>query len=88
MGENGFQAFVEAIIRVVVERLDPSLDPSVISAETALVGTGLAFDSMAMLDLVTGLEDELGIMIDESKLDQDVFETVGALARFLEEHAE
>ena len=41
-----------------------------------------------MLELVTGLEEELDIMIDESLLEPAVFESIGSLARFLGEHAQ
>jgi acyl carrier protein len=77
---------MDAIIRVIVDRLNPTLSASALSSETRLLGEGLALDSMAVLELVTGLEDELGIMIDESKLEADVFEDIGSLARFLGEH--
>jgi acyl carrier protein len=81
------QERVDAIIRVLVTRLNPTLDADSLSAETRLVGGGLTLDSMALLELVTGLEDELGIMIDESRLDARVFADIGSLARFLGEPA-
>jgi acyl carrier protein len=81
------QERVDAIIRVIVTRLNPTLDAAALSAETRLVGSGLTLDSMALLELVTGLEDELGIMIDESRLEAEVFADIGSLARFLGEHA-
>lgn len=80
------QQTVDAIIRVIVDRLNPTLSVSALSSETKLLREGLALDSMAVLELVTGLENELGIMIDESKLEADVFEDIGSLARFLCEH--
>jgi acyl carrier protein len=76
---------VDAIIRVIVDRLNPTLDPAALSAKTRLLGEGLALDSMAVLELVTGLEDELGIMIDESRLEPAVLEDIESLARFLGE---
>jgi acyl carrier protein len=79
------QKRVEAIIRVIVDRVNPDLDAAALSSDTCLVKEGLALDSMAMLELVTGLEDELGIMIDESELKIEVFDDIGSLARFLGE---
>ena len=77
------QQRVDAIIRVIVDRINPSLDASSLSSETRLVKGGLALDSMAVLELVTGLEDELGILIDESELKLEVLDDIGSLARFL-----
>jgi acyl carrier protein len=83
-----FQERVDSIIRVIVDRVNPDLDPSELSAGTRLVNEGLALDSMAVLELVTGLEDELGDMIDESKLKIEMFEDIGSFARSLDELVE
>jgi acyl carrier protein len=83
-----FQERVDSIIRVIVDRVNPDLDPSELSAGTRLVNEGLALDSMAVLELVTGLEDELGEMIDESKLKVEMFEDIGSFARSLDELVE
>ncbi len=83
--QEQLQKYVDAIIRVIVDRLNPALDAAAMSSDTRLVGEGLVLDSVAVLELVTGLEDELGIMIDESQLEPKVFEDIGSLARFLGE---
>jgi acyl carrier protein len=79
------QERVDAIIRVIVDRVNPDLDAAALSSDTCLVKKGLILDSMALLELVTGLEDELDIMIDESELKLEVFDNIGSLARFLGE---
>jgi acyl carrier protein len=83
--QEQLQERVDAIIRVIVERLNPALDAAAMSSDTRLVGEGLVLDSVAVLELVTGLEDELGIMIDESQLEPKALEDIGSLARFLGE---
>ncbi len=82
------QQRVDAIIQVVTERINPALDSSTLSSATQLIGEGLALDSVAVLELVTGLEYELDIMIDESKLTREVFDDIGSLANFLGESAD
>ena len=79
------QERVDAIIRVIVDRVNPDLDAATLSSDTCLVNEGLTLDSMALLELVTGLEDELDIMIDESELKLEMFDNIGSLARFLGE---
>jgi acyl carrier protein len=82
-----FQERVDAIIRVILDRVNPSLDEATLSSETCLVETGLALDSVALLELVTGLEDDLDIMIDESELRREVLESIGSFARYLSEQS-
>jgi len=71
------------IAKVISERLVPGLDPASVSAHTGLVGSGVGVDSISVLDLVLGLEEELRIEIDESKLNSEVLASVGSLARHL-----
>jgi acyl carrier protein len=42
------------------------------------------FDSMAVVTVVTMLEDQFGITVADDELSGDVFETVGSLCRFLD----
>lgn len=55
-----------------------------LTAESALMGSVPEFDSMAVVSVITAIEDELGITIDDDELSADVFETVGSLVRFVE----
>jgi acyl carrier protein len=77
------EKLVETIIRVIVNRLNPDLDPKTLSAKTCLIGKGLGLDSIAVLSLVTGLEEELSILIDESELKLEMFADIESLAGFL-----
>jgi acyl carrier protein len=77
------QQLVDAVIRVIVTRISRTLRPADLSAETRLIDGELVLDSMALLDLVSGLEAELDIMIDESELEPSVFTDIGSLARHL-----
>ena len=53
------------------------------TADTPLLGGLPEFDSMAVVTVVTMIEDELGITIDDDELSADVFATVGALTEFV-----
>ncbi len=55
-----------------------------ISAETALLGTIPEFDSMAVITIITALEDRFGFTVDDDEIDASVFETVGSLVAFVE----
>ena len=58
-----------------------------LTAESPLLGGLPEFDSMAVVTVVTMLEDELGVTIDDDELSADVFATVGSLAEFVSQKA-
>ena len=53
------------------------------TTDTPLLGGLPEFDSMAVVTVVTMIEDELGVTIDDDDLSADVFATVGSLADFV-----
>jgi len=50
--------------------------------ETPLLGAIPELDSMAVVSLITALEERLGIMIDDDDIDASTFATLGALVDF------
>jgi acyl carrier protein len=52
-------------------------------AQTALFGSIPEFDSMAVVTVITALEDRFGITIDDDEITGEVFATVGSLAQFV-----
>lgn len=51
--------------------------------ETPLLGALPELDSMAVVSLITAMEDQLGIVVDDDDIDGDTFATVGSLADFV-----
>ena len=51
---------------------------------TALLGDVPEFDSMAVVTLVTALEEHFNIRVDDDEIGAETFETVGALCDFVE----
>lgn len=47
--------------------------------ETCLLGAIPELDSMAVVSLITTLEDRFGITVDDDDIDGETFATVGAL---------
>jgi acyl carrier protein len=58
-----------------------------LTADSPLLGGLPEFDSMAVVTVVTMIEDELGITIDDDELSAEIFATVGSLAEFLSQKA-
>ena len=55
-----------------------------ITSSTALFGNLPELDSLAVLELVTAIEDHFGIVVDDSEFTGDTFETLGSLAAFVD----
>ncbi|SEL62522.1 Acyl carrier protein [Roseateles sp. YR242] len=51
--------------------------------DTALLGAIPELDSMAVVSLITALEEQFGIVVDDDEIDGSTFATVGALTDFL-----
>lgn len=51
--------------------------------DTALLGAIPELDSMAVVSLITTLEERLGISIDDDDIDGSTFATVGSLLDFV-----
>ena len=52
------------------------------SRATPLLGAIPELDSMAVVSLITRLEESLGIVIDDDDIDASAFESVGSLVDF------
>ena len=51
--------------------------------QTPLLGAVPELDSMAVVTLITTLEERFGIAIDDDEIDGDTFASVGALSDFV-----
>ncbi len=80
------QHSVDTIVRgVLVDVL--GLSPAradALDGDSGLFGTLPELDSMAVANLLTELEDRLGIIIEDDELDGEMLESFGSLTRFLE----
>jgi acyl carrier protein len=52
-------------------------------SDTPLLGGLPQLDSMAVVGVITALEDRFGITIDDDEIDGSIFATVGSLAGFV-----
>ncbi len=52
---------------------------------TPLLGAIAEFDSMAVIAVITQLEDQLGIEINDDEISAEVFESFGQLRQFVEQ---
>lgn len=53
------------------------------TADTPLLGAIPELDSMAVVALITALEEHFGFVIEDDEISGDTFTTVGSLERFV-----
>jgi len=56
-----------------------------LTADSPLLGSIPELDSMAVVQIITMIESECGITVDDDELSADVFATLGSLVRFVSE---
>lgn len=52
-------------------------------ATTRLMGSLPEFDSMAVVSLITALEERFGFSVEDDEISGDIFETVGSLSAYV-----
>lgn len=67
---------------LIVERLYLRLKPEEIRSDASLVET-YGVDSVSLLELVVGLEDQFGIRIEDGEFNARDFSSVAALREFV-----
>ncbi|MHC3000554.1 acyl carrier protein [Microbacterium sp. HJ5] len=81
---NVSSATLDSVKAVIVRTLEISDRADTLDAETALFGSMPELDSLALLELAVSLEEEFGFVIADEDFTEDVFETIGSLAEFVE----
>ena len=59
-------------------------DADSLNSETRLLGAIPEFDSMAVVTVLTMVEDEYDVVIEDDEVSAEIFETVGSLAEFVQ----
>lgn len=76
---------LKEVRRVLDEVLSLGGRSAAFTRETPLLGAIPELDSMAVVTLITTLEDQFGLVVDDDDIDGSTFETVGSLADFVSE---
>jgi acyl carrier protein len=78
-------ATLDGVIETLVEVLGIEDRASSLKESTPLFGSLPELDSLAVLELVTALEDRYGFEVDDADFNGEIFETVGTLTAFVDE---
>ena len=71
---------------VLIETLGIEDRATSITPDMPLFGSIPELDSLAVVEVVTSLEERFGFQIEDDDFTGDVFETVGSLAEFVEQN--
>lgn len=74
---------IEKLRAIVGDSLQLGNRASELSENDGLLGSIPEFDSMAVVTIVTMIEEEFDISVDDDELSAEVFETLGTLATFV-----
>jgi acyl carrier protein len=55
------------------------------TADTPLLGSIPELDSMAVVQVITAIEEQLGVTVNDDEISAETFATLGSLARFIAE---
>jgi len=76
-------AVLSQVLSILDEVLSLNGRSSSFDRSTALLGALPELDSMAVVGLITALEEQLGLVVDDDDIDGDTFASVGSLADFV-----
>ena len=80
---NGTAEVVAALRALLVDVLAlPALQVASFNEATELFGALPEFDSMAVASLLTGIEERLGVLIEDDDVEAEDFSTFGRLVAF------
>jgi acyl carrier protein len=73
----------QEVLRVLDEVLSLNGRSGSFTRDTALLGAIPELDSMAVVTLITTLEEQFGLTVDDDDIDGSTFATVGSLTDFV-----
>jgi acyl carrier protein len=75
---------VERLKGVLRDALNIGARAHALSPSSRLLGTIPEFDSMAVVTVLTMIEEDFDITFDDDEVSAELFETLGSLAEFVE----
>jgi acyl carrier protein len=80
--------YLEEVKNIVADVLSLGDARNTMDADSGLLGSIPELDSMAVVNLITALEEHFGIVVEDDEISASTFETLGTLARFVQQKLE
>jgi acyl carrier protein len=80
-------ATLEEVRNVLADVLALGDRAALLTADSPLLGSIPELDSMAVISLLTALEEQFGITVEDDEISATTFETLASLVRFVDSKA-
>ena len=77
--------YLDEVRTILIDVLSLGGAGKALDAQSALLGSIPELDSMAVVNLITALEEHFGMVIDDDEISAGTFETLGSLSAFVEQ---
>jgi acyl carrier protein len=77
--------YLEEVKNILSDVLSLGDTKDSLTEQSALLGSIPELDSMAVVNLITALEEHFGIVVDDDEISATTFETVGSLTAFVQQ---
>jgi acyl carrier protein len=75
---------IENVKKLLAQTLQLGSRADALHTDSALLGTIPELDSMAVVSILTAMEDYFGITVEDDEISADTFETLGSLVAFVD----
>ena len=76
--------YLDQVRQILIDVLNLGEQGRSLGADSPLLGALPELDSMAVVSLITALEEQFDIAVADDEIGTATFETLGSLARFIE----
>lgn len=74
---------LDDVVQIVGDVLQLGARTAALDDTTPLLGSVPEFDSMAVVSVITAIEESYGIYIEDDEVSAEIFETIGSLHEFV-----
>ncbi len=79
------KTIVDEIRAILGQSLQLGARADKLQADSPLLGNLPELDSMAVVNVITALEEQYSLIFDDDEISAEIFETLGGLASFVEQ---
>ena len=77
--------YLDDVRNILIDVLSLGEAGKALDEQSALLGSIPELDSMAVVNLITALEEHFGMVIDDDEISAGTFETLGSLSAFVQQ---